>query len=69
MFYFFQRGTDFIRAEVNGDDADGYTITVTNPDGTEKTEQFTTSEQVHARWLELQDEFQRAGWWGPSGRD
>ena len=69
MFYFFQRGADFVRCEISGDAAAGYRVTITEPDGTERTETFGTSEAAHTRWLEIQDSFKREGWWGPHGRE
>lgn len=69
MFYFFQRGTDFVRFEISGDDRSGYTITITEPGGAERTETFSTSDAAHARWLEVQERFKSEGWWGPHGRD
>ena len=69
MFYFFQRGGDFVRCEITGDDASGYRITVTQPGGADQTERFRTSEEAHARWLEIQEQLKGDGWWGPHGRD
>ena len=69
MFYFFQRGTDFVRCEIGGDDASGYRITITEPGGDERTETLPTSEAAHARWLEIQERFRSEGWWGPHGRE
>jgi hypothetical protein len=69
VFYFFERSNEFIRAEIDGNDETGYVIVVTDPDGRERTERYPTSEAVHARWVELQEQFQSDGWWGPAGRD
>jgi hypothetical protein len=69
VFYFFQRGTDFVRCEINGDDKSGYQITITEPDGKERTELLDSSDAAHARWLEIQERFKGEGWWGPHGRD
>jgi hypothetical protein len=69
VFYFFQRGADFVRCEINGDDQAGYKITITEPNGTERTETFETGDAAHARWLEIQDQLKGSGWWGPHGRD
>jgi hypothetical protein len=69
VFYFFQRGPDFVRCEINGDNESGYTITITEPEGHEHTEKLPTSEAAHARWLEIQDSFKGDGWWGPHGRE
>jgi len=69
VFYFFQRGPDFVRCEINGDHKAGYRITIIEPDGAERTETMDSSEAAHARWLEIQEQFKGDGWWGPHGRD
>jgi hypothetical protein len=69
MFYFFQRGRDFVRCEIDGDDTSGYRITITEPGGHERTETLESSDAAHARWLQIQDQYQGDGWWGPHGRD
>lgn len=69
VFYFFQRGADFVRCEISGDEQSGYRVVLTEPDGTERTEAFTTSEAAHARWLEIQEQLKNDGWWGPHGRE
>jgi hypothetical protein len=69
VFYFFQRGTDFVRCEIDGDEKSGYRITITEPEGQERTELLPSSDAAHARWLEIQEGFRNDGWWGPHGRD
>ncbi len=70
MFYFFQRGSDLIRCEVRRSvDGDGYEISIVDRDGTERIEHHATSEQVHARWLELHNQFESEGWKGPVTQD
>jgi len=69
VFYFFQRGASFVRCEINGDNETGYRITITEPDGQERTETLPTSDAAHARWLEIQEQFRSDGWWGPHGRE
>ena len=69
MFYFFQRGPEFVRCEISGDDDSGYRIIVTEPDGQERTETAATSDAAYARWLEIQESLKSQGWWGPHGRD
>jgi len=44
-------------------------VTVTEPDGQERSEAFATSDEAHARWLQIQDQFKNDGWWGPHGRE
>lgn len=69
VFDFFQRGPDFVRCEISGDQTSGYRVIVTEPDGTERLETFTTSDAAHARFLEIQEQLKNEGWWGPHGRD
>ena len=70
MFYFFKRGTETVQCEVRASaDGPGFEIIITGADGEEQMERFPTSEQVHARWLELHATFQRDGLWGPATQD
>lgn len=70
MFYFFKRGADTVQCEVRAAaDGPGFEIIVTSQDGKERCERFATSEQVHARWLQLHESFERDGWWGPATQD
>ena len=69
VFYFFQRGSDFLQCEIRGDDAAGYEIVITEPRRPERREQFATSNAAYERWLQLQEVFVAEGWWGPHGRD
>ena len=69
MFYFFQRGAEFLQCEIRGDDTSGYEIVITEPKRPERRESFPTSDEAYKRWVELQDSLVSAGWWGPHGRD
>ena len=69
MFYFFKRGPDFVRCEISGDEASGYRIVITEPNGEERVETAATSDAAHAKWLEIQERLRSDGWWGPHGRD
>jgi hypothetical protein len=69
MFYFFQRGAEFLQCEIRGDDASGYEIVITEPKRPERREAFPTSQEAYDRWVQLQDTLVTAGWWGPHGRD
>ncbi len=70
MFYFFQKDSVFIQCEVRAaNDGVGFEIAITEPDRPERIEHYPSSDTVHRRWLELQERFQREGWWGPLGRD
>ena len=57
MFYFFEREQEFVRVEIDGDDRTGCHLTVTEPQGLERTERFATSAAAQARWVELQRGF------------
>ena len=68
MFYFFQRGSEYIRCEIN--EADGaFVIVITDPDGATRREYLPDSTAAHGRFLELEAGFREAGWWGPHGRE
>jgi hypothetical protein len=69
MFYFFQRGPDFLQCEIRGDDQAGYEIVINEPRRPERREAFPTSDAAYARWLQLQESLVADGWWGPHGRD
>ncbi len=69
MFYFFQRGAEFLQCEIRGDDTAGYEIVITEPKRPERRESFPTSDEAYKRWVELQDTLVSAGWWGPHGRE
>ena len=38
MFYFFQRGVEFLQCEIKGDDTAGYEIVITEPKRPERRE-------------------------------
>jgi len=69
MFYFFQRGAEFLQCEIRGDDAAGYEIVITEPKRPERRESFSSSQEAYDRWVKLQENLVSAGWWGPHGRD
>jgi hypothetical protein len=70
VFYFYKRGPETVQCEVRSAvDGPGYEIVIRETDGTERLERFATSEQVHSRWLEINNRFEREGWWGPATQD
>ncbi len=69
MFYFFQRGAEFLQCEIRGDDENGYEIVITEPKRPERREKYPTSQEAYERWMKLQESLVAAGWWGPHGRD
>ena len=46
MFYFFQRGAEFLQCEIRGDDTSGYEIVITEPKRPERRESFPTSDEA-----------------------
>ena len=69
MFYFFQRGSELLQCEVR-EAVDGTGFEIVIHEGTrERLEHHPTTDQVHRRWIELQQEFVTAGWWGPVTQD
>ena len=71
MFYFFRRDEKYIRCEIRGamDSLSDYELVIVQPSGDEEIERFPSSAAVHNRWLQLQQHFEHAGWWGPLGRE
>jgi hypothetical protein len=70
VFYFFRRGSQTIRYEVRSSiDGMGYEIVIYEQNGAERIEQFTTSDQVHERWMEIHKTLEVEGWWGPATQD
>jgi hypothetical protein len=70
MFYFFSRGTSFVRCEIRTRANDGgYEIVVAHPGLSERVDVFDSSAQAHQHWLRVQQELNDEGWWGPHGRD
>jgi hypothetical protein len=70
MFYFFSRGTSFVRCEIRPRGSDGgYEIVVAKPGLSERVDIFDSSEQAHQHFLRVQQELNDQGWWGPHGRD
>jgi len=70
MFYFFSRGTSFVRCEIRPSGINGgYEIVVAHPGHSERVDAFDSSEQAHQHFLRVQEELNAQGWWGPHGRD
>ena len=69
VFYFFHRGSNLLQCEVRPAlNDDGFEILI-NDGARERLEHHRTSEEVHRRWLELQEQFTNEGWWGPATQD
>ena len=70
MFYFFSRGTSFVRCEIRQSDMSGcYEIVVAAPGMAERVDVFSNSQDAHEHFLRVQQELNSEGWWGPHGRD
>jgi hypothetical protein len=69
MFYFFQKGKDYIRCELRDGQGGSVEIVVTEANGHERVERYTTTHEAHERWERLQQRFSSDGWFGPFGRE
>jgi hypothetical protein len=70
MFYFFSRGSTFLRCEIRPAEGDGaYEVVVAEPGMAERVTSFPSSDLAHQHWLRVQEELHARGWWGPHGRD
>lgn len=67
MFWWFQRGKEFIRYEARELGKDAYELTVVMPDGTERVEHFTDQTALKDRQVTLTRELEAEGWSGPHG--
>jgi hypothetical protein len=64
MFYFFRRENECIRCEIRGamDSLHDYELVVVEPSGDERIERYSSSTDVHERWLQLSRGYEYAGW-------
>jgi hypothetical protein len=70
MFYFFSRGSSFVRCEIRPlDGENGYEIVVAEPGAAERVRSFASSDEAQDYWLRVQQELHAQGWWGPHGRE
>ena len=69
MFYFFQKGRDYLRCEIRARNDGSYDLLIEEPDAVERVEHFPTPQTAHRRWEELQKRFTGDGWFGPYGRE
>jgi hypothetical protein len=70
MFYFFQRGSEYVRCELRSLAGSNACELVIAGDGQpERTERFSSWESAETRWSELRRGFQHDGWQGPLGRE
>jgi hypothetical protein len=70
VFYFFRRESATVTCEMRpSPTGSGFDIVIVEPGKAVATERFTTAEDVHRRWQELQERFKGEGWWGPTVSD
>jgi hypothetical protein len=67
MFWWFQRGGEFLQYEAREVAADAYELTVIMPDGTARIERFTDQTALQERQVTLGRELEDDGWAGPHG--
>lgn len=70
MVWFFERNGTFVRFETRDVDArpGTFELVILDPDGTERVESFTNSDELAQRQDELQSVLSSDGWNGPYGR-
>ena len=67
MFWWFERGGEFMRYEVNELPEGGYVMRVVDVDGTERNERFSDSSDLTRRQADFEQELAEKGWNGPHG--
>jgi hypothetical protein len=67
VFWWFERGGQFLRCEVNGAPDGGCVLRVIDADGTERTEHFENSTDLTRRQVDFERELTAKGWTGPYG--
>jgi hypothetical protein len=67
VFWWFERGGDFLRCEAQRMATGGYELRIIGPDGSEQVEHFTDSQDLTRRQHAVIDEVTRQGWSGPHG--
>jgi hypothetical protein len=69
MIWFFERDGSHLRCEVRPHiEGDRYELVITEPDGTERLESFTTSNDLNCRAQALGEAWEKEGWTGPHMR-
>ena len=68
MFYFFQKGSTYLRCEILAGTS-GFELVVTEPNGHERREPFPTAQDAQRRWEDLQQQLKDENWLGPFGRE
>jgi hypothetical protein len=67
VFYFYRREGSTVTCEMRpGASGSGSEIVIMEPGKPVVVEHYETAAALHARWRELQEQFQSEGWWGPT---
>lgn len=70
MIWFYERKGEHLRCEIRQQiEGDRFTLVVTLPDGSERTELFEDSRSLNTRSIELEKLLRGKGWNGPFARD
>ena len=67
MFWWFERGGQFLRYESRETREGVFELRVTSPEGVERLETFEDSESLARRQLALEEDLVAQGWNGPHG--
>ena len=67
MFWWFERGGQFLRYEVTDLPEGGYVLRVIDPDGTERSEHFDDSSDLSRRQIDFERELTTNGRTRPLG--
>jgi hypothetical protein len=67
MFWWFERGGEFLHLEVLQSALDRYELRIVQPNGTEQVEWFERARDVERRQEEVFTAITQAGWMGPHG--
>jgi hypothetical protein len=67
VFWWFQRGGEFLRYETRETHGGGFELRVITPDGSERVETFNHSSDLTKRQLAFERDLASDGWTGPHG--
>jgi hypothetical protein len=67
VFWWFERGGQYLRYETRELEAGAYELRVIKPDGTEYVENFNDSSDLTRRQLAFERDLASEGWTGPHG--
>jgi hypothetical protein len=67
MFWWFERGGQFLRYEARDLADGGFELRVVAPDGTERVEVFADSAELTRRQVDFEKRLASDGWSGPHG--